>query len=77
MPRPKNWKAEDDARALRESVLTAIEEFTDREGYGPTRLEIAEAVGVSERTVQRHIKALMDDGTLEQPSGPRSLRFRI
>lgn len=77
MSKPKNWKAEKDAKALRGSVLSAIEEFTDREGYGPTRADLAAAIGVSERTIQRHVSALIKDGTLEQPSGPRSLRFRI
>lgn len=48
-------------------VLRALERMTEEAGgVPPTNLEIAQALGVSDRAVKYHIGTLMNDGYLER-----------
>lgn len=70
-----NWRAEKQARERREAIIDAIETYLDEHGYPPTKVELAHILGMSDQTVGRHIKALVEDGRLIDDGGPRALRL--
>lgn len=52
------------ASVHRRAIVEAVLDYWDEHGYGPTYPELAEATGLNEHTVKRHVAALLEDGTL-------------
>lgn len=69
-----NNPAVDRGRDVRQQICAFIVEFTEQHGYPPTKMEIGEAVGVSVRSITRHINKLLAEGRVTQGPGPRTLR---
>jgi SOS-response transcriptional repressor LexA len=59
-----------------EQVRNIVEAFWDREGYGPTFPEIADAIGLSVSTTVDIINATMKKGYMKMAQGKtRTLRI--
>lgn len=72
-----NWRQAQGSAQTSEDILDALDTFIREKGHSPTRAELAEAVGVSKQTVTRHVRALIEEGRLEEGAGPRTLRFPV
>jgi predicted ArsR family transcriptional regulator len=68
-----NWVQQQQAQRDRERILDVLIAFIDENGFSPTRAELGQRVGLSEITVRRHIKTLLDEGLVTE-HGPRTLR---
>lgn len=65
--------------AIREEVYWYIAGYIQKHVYPPSHKEIAEELGISTATVNRHIKALIDEEILEtdaEPGTQRAIRIR-
>lgn len=69
-----NNPAVDRGEEMRRRICEFIVSFTAEHGYPPTMIEIGEAVGISVRSVTRHVHRLLDEGRVTQGPGPRTLR---
>ena len=66
-------------KAIREEIYRFIARYITKHTYPPSNREIAEAVGVSDTTVRRHIIRLIEDGVLEtdaEPGAQRAIRIK-
>jgi DNA-binding IclR family transcriptional regulator len=70
-----NQRGVERAQRQMSQLLDVVETYIEENGYSPTRAEIAERMGLSERTVIRYVKRLVEDGRLEEGSGQRTLRL--
>lgn len=67
--------AGDGIQRRKEMLIEAVERYWSDYGYAPTREELVELTGLSRRTVQKHVAALLKDGALaEEPGKSRTLR---
>ncbi len=59
-----------------QKVFNAIQVYIAAHGHGPTLTEIGERIGIrSKGTVHRHVKALIDQGYLQQQGGWRGINL--
>ncbi|QNN53181.1 LexA family protein [Nocardioides mesophilus] len=72
-----NWVQQREKTAALDALCEAIERYTAEHGYSPTRGELAEATGLGESTVRRHLKSLIAEGRVTEGSGPRTLRLAL
>lgn len=72
---PAHQRRREQGNERTEEILAEIERFFTAEGYIPTRTAIAGRLGLSRATVERHVNRLVEDGRLEQPDGPHTLRL--
>lgn len=61
----------------KKSILSAIENFNDQNGYPPTIRELCKLVGLrAASTMHRHLEELKSSGYLSwEPACPRTLRI--
>lgn len=72
-----NWRQEGHGAQRRQQVLDAIERYIDEQGYSPTRQDIAKELDVSEDTIKRAVRKLIEEGRLEEGAGPRTFRIPL
>ena len=70
----RNPAAAEEGRRRRIELREFLIEFSSREMVAPTRLEIAEHLDISEKTVTKHVHLAMDEGLIEDLGGTRGLR---
>lgn len=75
-PGLEQWRS-DNARHKRNALLDAVAKYWAAHDFGPSRPELAEMTGMSERSVRTYVNDLIRDGLLEEPGGRRSRSLRI
>lgn len=66
----------EEGAARREQILRFIQQYTDENGWPPSRREMAEHTGVTLTTVQFHIDKMVREGLLTRAPGVgRALRI--
>lgn len=63
-----NQKGVEAGRANRARIVEYIVEYLGTHDRPPTRAEIAKGVGLGETIVYRHVRTLIAEGVLEEPT---------